>query len=605
MPAQTDTAPIRYRVDIHDAHAHLFRVRMVVATPDRGGQRLWLPTWIPGSYLVREFARHIVRIEARCGSRKIALRKLDKNSWRAGRCSGALHVEYDVYANDLSVRGAHLDGSHAFFNGTSLLLAAAGFEHAPHELELRAPRTARANRTPPQAGDGWRVATAMPALEVDADGFGRYRAPDYDALIDHPVEIGRFVSGAFDAGGARHEIAVTGRTDVDIDRLGRDLARICRAQIALFEPRSRRAPIDRYVFLATAVGSGYGGLEHRASTALLCARADLPHAGLKGVPEGYRRFLGLASHEYFHTWWVKRVKPQAFAPYALANESYTRLLWVFEGFTSYYDDLMLARAGLIDAAAYLSVLAETISRVYRDAGQRVQSVAESSFDAWIKFYRQDENAPNAIASYYAKGALVALAIDLALRSRSGHRRSLDDVLRLAWKRYGRDFARSGQGLPEDAMPALVRDATGIDLRREIAAWAYGTRTLPLARLLAPFGVELDWSAADQTPFLGLRTATHAGDLTVTTVLSDSPAMRAGLSAGDVIIAADGLRVDEQTLKAWLARRGSGSPVRLHLFRRDELIEVAVEPAPPPRVKATLAISGGRTAAARRRRWLGR
>ena len=590
---------VRYTLRTLDAAAHLFEVDLHVERPDPDGQTLSLPAWIPGSYMIREFARQIVGIEARRAGRRVPLEKRDKHTWRAPRGNGALHLRYRVYAWDLSVRGAHLDRTHGFFNGTSVFLRVLGQEDQPCTVELEKP-------SEPELSD-WRVATTLPRAGARAGGFGTYRASNYDELIDHPVEFGRFTHCSFDAAGVRHEIVITGHHDTDLDRLSKDLERICAAQIRLFEPRTAQAPFDRFLFLTTAVGDGYGGLEHRASTALLCARNDLPYPGMEGVPEGYRTFLGLCSHEYFHAWHVKRIKPAAFAPYDLDREVHTRLLWIFEGFTSYYDDLMLVRSGVIGTDDYLKALSSTVGQVMRGPGRRAQSVAESSFDAWTKYYRQDENSPNAIVSYYAKGALVALCLDLTVRVRTAGRRSLDDVMRLMWQRYGRDFDRTGAGLPEDAFPDLLREATGVDLGTEIRDWAHGTDELPLADLLSSLGVTCTFKAPDgPANWLGLRTQTRGTELVAATVYSEGPARTAGLSAGDVIIALDGVRVDERGLRTALSRRKSGAAVRLHAFRRDELMEFTVRLEPAPATDADLKIDAAASGAVRRLRagWLG-
>ena len=594
--ATRDADPILYRIAPSDPHAHLFTVAMTIAHPDPEGQRLALPAWIPGSYMIREFARHVVALSARDARGVLRADKLDKHTWRIGRTPGPLTVEYTVYAWDLSVRAAHLDAGHAFLNPTSVCLRVVGQESRPCTVVLEPP--------PADVARGWRVATTLPEAGARRGGFGRYRAADYDALADHPIEMGTFALARFDAAGASHEIAVTGRTDVDLDRLVRDLAPVCAAQAALFEPRTRRAPFERYLFLATAVGDGYGGLEHRDSTALLCARNDLPWRGMGAAGDGYRTFLGLASHEYFHAWHVKRIKPAAFVPYDFDREAYTRLLWVFEGFTSYYDDLMLVRAGAITRADYLKALARTMSLVERAPGRSVQSVADSSFDAWIKYYRQDENSPNAGVSYYAKGALVALAIDLAVRAKTGGRASLDDALRLMWRRHGRDALAPGgaPGLPEDGVAELLREATGVALGPSLARWVDGTEPLPLARLLAPFGVSLAWSAPEPSPALGVRLAPRAGELAIGTAYTGGAAQRAGLSSGDVLVAVDGLRVDEKALKALLARRRAGEVVAVHAFRRDELMRVEVTLDAPSRTEAALA--AGPDDNALRRAWLG-
>src|SRR4051812_9542125 len=401
---------ITYRIEVADAHAHLFRVTLVVARP-AAEQRLSLPVWIPGSYLVREFARHLSAMTAQQGATSIALEQRDKATWLA-RCpgKGALTVSYLVYAFDTSVRAAYLDAQRGFFNGTSLCLRVDGSEGLPHRLEL--------NELPAR----WQVATAMRPVKADALGRGVYESADYDELVDHPVELGRFWRGRFTAGGVPHEYVVAGALpDFDGDRLLADAQRICEAQIAFWHGKKGRPPYERYVFLHNLIDDGHGGLEHRASTALISARRDMPSTGAAAAPrtemsDGYANVLGLISHEFFHTWNVKRLRPAEFARYDYTRENYTELLWFFEGFTSYYDDLFLVRNGLIDKARYFKLLARTLSGVLAAPGRKAQSVAQASFDAWVKYYRGDENTPNATISYYTKGSLVALALDLTLRS---------------------------------------------------------------------------------------------------------------------------------------------------------------------------------------------
>jgi len=604
---RTTGAPAHlYRICPIDPHAHLFEVELTISEPDPNGQRLTLPAWIPGSYMIREFARHVVSIEARAGARTIALTKVDKHTWQARRCAGPLTLIYRVYAWDLSVRGAHLDSTHAFFNGTSVFLAVAGQEDRACEVELQPP--------PSSIATEWKVATTLPRAGAAAYGFGRYRAADYDELIDHPVEMGRFALASFKAAGAQHDVAITGQHDADMARFTTDLARVCALQARLFEPRGGRAPFDRYLFQLMAVGDGYGGLEHRASTALIARRTDLPWSGMSGVPEGYRRLLGLCSHEYFHAWHVKRIKPEGFVHHDLRSESYTRLLWLFEGFTSYYDDLMLRRAGVLPVGDYLEALAGTIANVMRSPGRRLQSVAESSFDAWTKYYRQDENSPNAIVSYYTKGALVALALDLSIRTESGGRASLDDLMRLLWQRFGKHFygadgriATDARGVAESELPALIAEATGLDLSAQLRQWVDGTADLPLARLLEKAGLSLTLRRADHAgAALGLRVSESGARLRITTVYTDSPAQRAGLSAGDELVAVSGLRANVATLKAAIARRRRGAQLELHAFRRDELMRVQVEigEAASSEAKLVLAPSARSSAVKLRTAWLG-
>ncbi|CAB3797362.1 M61 family metallopeptidase [Pararobbsia alpina] len=578
--------PIQYSIVPKDPAAHLFEVTVSVAEPAAQGQRFMLPVWIPGSYMVREFARNIVSIAARSEAtgRKVALRKIDKHTWEAAPVQqGALTLTYQVYAWDMSVRAAHLDDDIGFFNGTSVFLLPLGHEAAECRVVIEAPAGE-------QYGD-WRVATALcEARGTKRYGFGEYRAADYDELVDHPVTLGRFELGRFKAHGVSHDVVISGKvTSLDMPRLTRDLEQICATQIALFEPRTRRAPMERYVFMTLAVADGYGGLEHRASTALICNRADLPVRGKEAMTEGYRTYLGLCSHEYFHTWNVKRIKPAAFAPYDLKQENYTSLLWLFEGFTSYYDDLVLVRSGVITRDDYLMLVGKTVGGVLRGSGRRKQSVAESSFDAWVKYYRQDENASNAIVSYYTKGSLVALAFDLAIRAASEGRKSLDDVMRALWVRYGRDFyTGKAIGIGEHDVEPLIREATGVELGRLFTDAVDGTRDLPLAELLAPFGVKLEADGANGKPSLGVRVRAGA-DCTLAAVHDGSAARRGGLSAGDVLVAVDGLRVTGSNLESLLARYRAGDKVEVHAFRRDELRQTVVTLDAPEVARYRLAV----------------
>jgi len=581
--------PISYRLALTDPAGHRCTVSLTIPNPTADGQRLSLPAWIPGSYMIRDFARQIETIEASANGTSVALHKLDKDTWQAAPCKGPLEVRYVVYAWDLSVRSAHLDQTHGFFNGTSVFLRAHGHEDAPCLLELAAPTHL--------GSKDWRVYTSLPRAKTGGakeHGFGRYAAPDYDALIDHPIEMGTPQVASFHAHGALHELVFTGVVPgLDLARIAEDAKRICEAQIALFEPETHRAPFldssDRYVFMTMVTGDGYGGLEHRASTALMTSRADLPVIGKPVQTDGYRNFLGLVSHEYFHTWHVKRIKPAAFAPYDLSRENTSRLLWVFEGFTSYYDDLMVLRAGVIEDADYLRGLAKTIGSVLRAGGRHKQSIAESSFDAWTRYYRQDENSPNAIVSYYTKGALVALGLDLLIRDKTAGIKSLDDVMRLLWQRFGRDFYQgAGQGVPEDAMPALILDATGVDVSDFVRRHVDGTEDVPLADMLPQHGIMMTLKPASDLPSLGVRAARQGEDWRLATVFEGSAAHRAGLSAHDVLVAIDGLRVSGSAgLDAHLGRHQVGDLVDVYAFRRDELRHFRVKLAADDPVSCSL------------------
>jgi predicted metalloprotease with PDZ domain len=596
--------PIHYTIIPARPEAHLYRVTCTVAEPDSAGQRFALPAWNPGSYMIRDFARHVVSIRAASRGRAVAMEKLDKHTWRADPVAGPLAVSCDVYAWDLSVRGAHLDTRHAFFNGACVFLRVLGQEGAPCELEIVRPRGTRYRN--------WRVATAMPRKGAKPYGFGAYAASDYDELIDHPVEMGEFTLASFRAGGVPHDIVITGRHAADTRRLQRDLKRLCEHHVRFF---GGPAPMRRYVFLVTAVGQGYGGLEHRASTALLCSREDLPRDGEIGVSERYRTFLGLVSHEYFHTWNVKRIKPAVFVPYDLDRENYTTLLWAFEGITSYYDDLALVRCALIEKKDYLELLGRSITMHLRTPGRARQSLADSSFDAWIKYYRQDENSPNAIVSYYVKGSLAALCVDLLVRDKTRGRKSLDDVMRALWRRHG----LTGTGVEEGGIERLAEEATGVKLARYFDDWLRSTRELPLKALLATQGVEMELRPAESgedkggrparsknaagLAMLGIRVRAQGDDTAVTHVLEGGAAQEAGIAAGDLIVAVDGLRPGRTGLDAALARRRAGERLGIHAFRRDELMSFE---ARLRRADADTCVLTESTSARRRMlgRWLG-
>ncbi len=596
---------VEYKISLLRPGTHLLRVRCTVAEPDPAGQAFELPNWIPGSYLIRDFARHIVRLDARSGTAAVAVTKHDKATWVCGPCDGPLVVEYEVYANDLSVRGAHYDTSHAYFNGACVFLRPVGLSEVGCSVDIDAPGQDEFGH--------WRVATSMRAENVDSSGFGRYHAADYDELIDHPIEIGDFSLGKFSAGGVGHEIAITGHHYTDMDRLCADLSLLCQTHCELF---GGVPPMDRYLFLVTVLGNGYGGLEHRDSTSLLCSRDELPLPGEEGVSDRYRRFLGLASHEYFHLWNVKRIKPEAFTPYRLQEERYTTLLWVFEGITSYYDDLALVRSGLISQSGYLELLGQTITRVVGGSGRRKQSLAESSFDAWTRFYKQDENAPNAIVSYYAKGALAALALDLTIRRETQEKFSLDDIMRAAWQRYG----ETGQGMPEEGFEALAREVTGLELSAFFDEAIRGTGDLPLEELLAHFGVTLarrhstghgdlggkaDSKPAGANAALGVSLEMKNGKVYLRQVLEDGAACRAGLSAADELVAVDSLRVTAASVGNLLKPFDPGERVPVVVFRRDELLTFDVELQPARNDVAYLTIGNDDEAAVERRdRWLG-
>ncbi|MBU1358392.1 MAG: peptidase M61 [Gammaproteobacteria bacterium] len=540
---------IRFRIECADRRAHLFAVTLTIDRP-APLQRVSLPVWIPGSYLVREFSKNLQGLRAQQGRRKLPAQQTDKCSWQV-ECDASrpLVLRYEVCAYDNSVRTAWLDEHRGFFNGTSLCLRVEGQTDAAHGVEIIAPPAA----SPSSAGARWRCATAMPRVRTDRQGFGEYVVANYDELADSPVEMGDFWSADFEACGVPHRFVVTGApASFDGEKLISDTRAICETQMRFWHGErvgkrgGPKPPHDRYVFMLNAVDDGYGGLEHRHSTALIATRRDLPQQGVKKQSEGYVTLLGLISHEYFHTWNVKRLRPSEFASYDYGQENYTRLLWFFEGFTSYYDDVLLRHAGRIDDAAYLRLLNKTINQVLQAPGRLVQSVADASFDAWVKYYRQDEQTANTTISYYTKGALVALCFDLTLRSEG--KGTLDDVMRLLWKQSG------GGPIDERAIAEALAAVGGRSFDKEIAAWVHSTAELPLSELLRAHGVAALDDPAQRAQQLGLRVTEADGSIRIKMVLRDSVAERAGLAANDEWVGIELPAAKGRAAEAWRLSR---------------------------------------------------
>lgn len=572
---------IQYTVSASSPEAHIFSVMLIVKQPDEAGQVLTLPAWIPGSYMIRDFARHIVNIRAYCEGDPVSISKLDKQTWRTGPVCGALAIAYEVYALDLSVRGAHLDTTHGFFNGTSVFLRVAGQEEIPAVVVIEKPRGK--DYWP------WRVATSMPVRSIDQQGFGSYVAHDYQRLIDYPVEMGNYQELEFQVQGIPHRMAITGRCSLDKQRLATHLQKICSHHALFFG----ELPVHQYLFLTMVVGDGYGGLEHLDSTSLMCKREDLPVKDVPEISKGYRGFLGLCSHEYFHLWNVKRIRPELLKQADLSREVHTELLWAFEGITSYYDDLALVRSGCIEPSSYLDLMAQTVTRVMRGSGRLKQSVAESSFDAWTRFYKQDENSPNAIVSYYTKGALVAFGLDMLLRDVTDDGFSLDQLMRTLWERHG----KPGIGVPEDGLEQLASELAGCDLTGFFSQAVHDAADLPLHDWFTSLGIgfrlrpaknqEDQGGHCDQPAEIiarrdiGVRYKQQGDMLVLTHVLDAGAAQQAGLSPGDKLIAINGLQVNTGNLELLLVRSEQGADISVHAFRRDELMTFQLPPKIAP------------------------
>ena len=551
--------PVRYRVGMSRPHTHLYEVEAHFPAGAEVVDAV-LPVWTPGSYLVREYARHLQDVT--CSDDRgapLPVERPDKRTFRVRTGGRPCTFRYRVYAHELTVRTSHLDGSHGFFNGATLFLYQEALRDRPHHVQVDAPA-------------GWNVHVALPRADA------AYAAKDYDALVDSPFEVSPARAHPFTASGVPHELVTWGDGGkVDAAALSESLAKVVEVQAQLMGG----LPHARYLFIVHFTDKGRGGLEHGASTVLLYPRSGL------STQKGREDFLGLASHEYFHLWNVKRIKPKALVPFNYAQESFTTLLWHFEGGTSYFDNLLVRRAGLMSAGAYLARLGESLTSLHGTPGRKVQTLSEASLVAWIKHYRPDENSANSAISYYLKGEIVCWLLDLHVRRATSDARSLDDVVRLLWTRYG-----DGRGVPEDGVEAAAEEVAGCSLKTFFDASLRTTGELDYS-VLSHVGLEARFRARESTSDRGgtppkdkeqkprgwLGLAVRGS--TVASVATDSPAMEAGLYAEDEVVALDGYRVDGAALLSRCEEKAPGEGVKVTVFRREALVEVPVVLAPRP------------------------
>ncbi|MEO0947079.1 MAG: M61 family metallopeptidase [Cyanobacteria bacterium J06641_5] len=538
---------LHYRVAMPAPASHLFEVTLTVRDWQAPTLDLKMPVWTPGSYLVREYARHLQDFAAQVGDRPLTARKLAKNHWQIATDGATeLTVFYRLYANELTVRTNHLDATHGYFNGAATFFYVPGYEDCPIEVAIAPPH--------PE----WQVATPLDPVSETAAGRQVFRAKDFDELVDSPFEVGIHELHEFEARGKTHQYAIWGRGNANVARIVADTRKIIEVEADLFG----ELPYERYLFILHLSAGGYGGLEHKDSCSL-----NYPRLGFQ-AKDRYQRFLQLVAHEFFHLWNVKRLRPAELKTFDYDSENYTELLWFFEGATSYYDLLIPLRAGIYDAETFLDNVAKDISRLQSTPGRLVQPLAESSFDAWIKLYRRDEYSNNNQISYYLKGQFVSLLLDLLIRDRTQNARSLDDVMRQLWQTYGRNEA----GVSSEQLAAVLAEVAGTDVRDFLAQVLTTTAELPFAEYLAPFGLELiPHLPEDMPPHLGLKLADEAGKTTVKFSQATGPAGTVGIEAGDQLLAIDGLRVTAANLDDRLRDYRSGDRLELALFHQDELV----------------------------------
>ena len=559
-----------YTLSFPKPHTHIYEVTFAIGNVTAPQVDLVMPTWTPGSYLQREFARNVQEFSARDESgQPLRWEKADKATWRvdAGGATGrprAVNVTYRVYANELSVRTSHLDASHAYFNAASVFMFVRGAIDQPLKLKINAP-------------SGWRVTTPL-ALAPDANGF--YAAPNYDILVDSPAEIGTHRLIEFDNRGKRHRIAIWGEGNYDEARLKEDIAKIVDQGALMFGG----LPYDHYTFIVHVQPSIGGGLEHLNSTTLQ-TRPDAFKPR-----KNYVGFLGLTSHEYFHLWNVKRIRPESLGPFDYEHENYTRALWLSEGMTDYYGRQLLRRAGLITPTEYLAGFAAEVGRYEATPGREVMSAEEASFNAWIKGYRPDENTPNSAIDYYNKGDLLGWMLDFEIRARTGGKKTLDDVMRYLYENY----ALRGTGFPENRLKEAFEKVAGADLTDFFARYVSGTGEIDFDRYLRMAGLQLKRSYTrsplfetaqkdQQAPrgYLGIRTRASGDRVFVSNVLNRTPAYEAGVNTEDELVAIDGQRIDAANVNERMDALRPGQQVAVIVFRRGRMMTLPLTVAQKP------------------------
>lgn len=565
--------PLRFCLDASQPQSRHLAVTMELAVVDDpacgDSLELFLPTWTPGSYLIREFARHLGRVTASDGETgvRLACRKSSKNRFAiaVGRSTRRLRIDYSVYAHELSVRTADLTAEHGYWNHACVLLWPVGHPGLRAEITVRKPPAWRVACGLPRRIAGG-TAAPWPAADAaeEAGSEVTLLAENLEAAMDAPCLVGTGRRVAFEVNGVQHAAVLDGLGSVPVPTtLARDLGAVVAAGAAVF---GGRLPYQQYLFLCLFAADGHGGLEHGDSTTLLASRTAFRS------DKGYREFLSLAAHELFHAWNVKRMRPAEFWSYDYESENYTELLWLIEGWTAYYDDLLCLRAGIFSVDDYLAAVARNLSGLRSSPGRFQLSLAESSFDAWIRLYRPDENTKNSSQNYYGNGAVAAMCLDLLLRSTTAGRSSLDDVLRTL---YAATFA-AGRGYTREDVHAAVATVGGAACVEALQAWTEGALDPDLDSILAAFGLKLVSKDAGR-PFLGLTF--DAGRATVASVQAGAPAHEAGIAPGDEILALADLRVDaERWSEVFHGVAVVGQPMEVLLSRRGVIGRVVVVPS---------------------------
>lgn len=545
---------IHYQVAMPQPQSHLFEVTLFVEDWHQPILDLKMPVWTPGSYLVREYTKHLQDFHAASGQGQLLpWRKLAKNHWQIETVGASeIAINYRIFANELTVRTNHLDATHGYFNGAALFLFIEGHQQQPIQIKIAPPH------------QEWRITTPLPKIPGESNSF---LATDFDTLVDSPFEIGCQHLYEFEVLGIPHQLAIWGKGNANPKRIIEDIKKIIEVEAKLYGG----LPYEKYLFLLHLTANKFGGLEHKNACSLIYPRFNFR------TKNNYNRFLQLVAHEFFHLWNVKRIRPKALEVFDYERENYTSSLWFCEGTTSYYDLLIPLRAKIYDAKTFLEALSKEISKFKNTPGRKVQPLSESSFDAWIKLYRRDANSDNSQISYYLKGEMVSLLLDLLIRARYSNKRSLDDVMRQMWRQFGKEEI----GYTPKQLRRVIELVVGRDLSNFFENYINGTVELPFNEYLEPFGLQLiSFEDNEPVPFLGMITQTDNSQELIKFVEAGSPAELAGIDAGDQLLAIDGLRVAAGQLSDRLKDYNPGDTIELSIFHRDQLCTLAVTLAQP-------------------------
>ena len=539
---------LTYYVKMTQANCHLFEITLHIENWSEPTLNLKMPVWTPGSYLIREYSRHIQDFKAlsKDKQQKLLSQKVNKNHWRVETKEVEdILINYRVFAHELTVRTNHLDNSHGYFNGAALFYYIPGLEICPITIEIVLPNS------------GWKISTALPAVE---ESVNQFYAQDFDTLVDSPFEIGTQAIYSFEVLGKPHKYAIWGTGNINPNKLIEDTKKIIETEAKLFGG----LPYDNYLFILHLTHNSFGGLEHKNSCSLIYSRFNFRDT------DKYNRFLQLVAHEFFHLWNVKRIRPKALEKFDYDNENYTPSLWFSEGTTSYYDMVIPLRAGIYDLQKFLKILSKEITRFLNTPGRKVQPLSESSFDAWIKLYRRDNNSDNSQISYYLKGELVSLLLDLLIRAKYQNKRSLDNVMVQMWEQFG----KTETGFTSHQLQRVIESVADMDLQSFFNLYIDSIEELPFNKYLEPFGLKVK-PVLEEIPYLGIRVQSENNKEIIKFVEKGSPASLEGIDPEDELLAINGIRVTAEQLNERLKEYQTGEIISLTLFHQDELRNFSV------------------------------